>query len=444
MFKRLFFIPVVLVCALASPQAGLCAWESIRHSDAPLAVVSVTTGAYELAYTVGEPCASQDELSDGSFGLWSGYLSLVPAEVVSRGLASLTSTAAVPMDGGLWGMTQGENLDLNFYDELAPDLPAAAVSVTRLYDNTGALSSVSWPVALSVSGQKLVIVPSASWPKGSVFAVYFSTSLVDINGSPLAEPTTVYFSVIMDHQADNTVAAFSDRRIRVDIPANAYSQDFFVALSTDASAGPVAEANRRLPSMPGSPQLVSKVSISPYDASGNPAQPASACLVTLPYPDADGDGVLDGTARLKASSLSVWRLDETAGLWSRETGSYIDTAARTVSHPVPHFSSYALLAAVNTDLSPVYVSPVPFRPNAGDPDRYGNWTDLIKFRNLPASGRIRIYTITGALVRELPVSGAVTQWDARNSAGQVVASGVYLWEVVSGPDRKTGKLIVIK
>jgi hypothetical protein len=230
----------------------------------------------------------------------------------------------------------------------------------------------------------------------------------------------------------------------VSIPANAYAQDFFVALSTDASAAPVEAANSRLPSLPGAPEFINTVRVSPYDSSGNALQPNTACMITLPYPDADGDGFIDGSPRLKVASLSVWHLDEAAGLWSRQTGASIDTAARTVSQAVPHFSNYALIALTNTDLSPVYASPVPFRPDGGDSARYGNWTDLIKFRNLPSSGKIRIYTISGALVRELPITGATTQWDVKNSGGQLVASGVYLWEVTAGSSRKTGKLVVIK
>jgi len=69
---------------------------------------------------------------------------------------------------------------------------------------------------------------------------------------------------------------------------------------------------------------------------------------------------------------------------------------------------------------------------------------------------IRIYTLSGALVRSLDVETAprVTSvigipisdivWDVKNSAGAVVASGVYIWEITSGPNRKTGKLAVIK
>lgn len=428
------------------PSAGNCSsWERIRGSGAPLAVVRASTGAYEVSYTVGDNCASPRELVGSPSSVWSGYLSLVPAEVVGKGLTAFTSTAAIPLDGALWGMTPGENVNLVFGDELAPSLSNPSVEVTQLYDNSGALVQSSWSVTVNYSGQKLVVVPSDSWPKGSVFSISFSSSIVDINGSPVTDAATVYFSVIMDHQADNTAASLTDRRVRVSVPANAYSQDFFVTLSTDASRQAVVDANSRMKSQPGAPEFINTVSVKPYDSLGNLMQPGAACVVTLPYPDADGDGLLDGVpGRLKAADLSVWHLDEARGLWEKQAGSSIDTAARTVSQTVSHFSNYALMAVGDADLRPVYAYPVPFRPNAGDPARYGTWAQGITFTNLPAYGRIRIYTVSGALVRELAVTPPSLQWDVKNSDGQAVASGVYLWELTADKARKTGKLVVIK
>lgn len=427
------------------PQPARCAWENIRYSDAPLAVVYASTGAYEVAYTVGENCASPEEMVSSPSGVWSGYLSLVPANMVNQGLAGFVSTTSVALDGSLWGTPPGESVKLLFGADLAPQLSNPGVNVTRVYDNLGAVVNSSWSVTFNYSGQQMVIVPDQAWPKGSVFSVYYSSSIVDITGSPVSAAATVYFSVLMDHQADNTAASFSDRRVRVTVPANAYSQDFFITLSTGQALPEVAAANTKLPSMPGSPEFVGSVDLKPYDSSGNPVQPNSACVVTLPYPDDDGNGVIDGSvSKLKAANLAVWRLNEERGLWEKQAGAALDTAARTVSQPVSHFSSYALLALPDYDLSPVYAYPVPFRPNAGNAARYGTWSDLITFTNLPIQGKLRIYTITGELVRELAVTPPSMKWDLKNKDGQLAASGVYLWEITAGKNRKTGKLVVIK
>ncbi|MDA8132927.1 MAG: T9SS type A sorting domain-containing protein [Elusimicrobia bacterium] len=443
--KNNFLRLLPLIAWLAAPSPASCGWDKIRYSEAPLAVVRASTGTFEVSYTVGDACASPAMLEADPSSVWSGYLSLAPADALNQGLASYSSTSSVRSDGALWGMTPGAGLELAFSDEISPEVSDPQVSATQLYDNAGAVSNSSWPVTLAYSGQKLIVMPSGSWPKGSVFSVTFSSAIVDINGSPLSSAATVYFSVIMDHTADNVAAAFSDRRVRVAIPANAYAQDFFVSMSTDPGTQAVRDANGRLDSLPGSPRFVNTVGVTPYDLAGSTVQPNSACVITLPYPDSDNDGLIDGSAgRLRASSLSVWRLEEGSGVWERQGGASIDTAGHTVSQRVTHFSNYALMALPDTEVGYVYASPVPFRPGAGDTARYGSWADGITFRGLPSEGKIRIYTVSGVLVRQLEVAPPTVNWDVKNSDGQRVASGVYIWEVTSGRNRKTGKLVVIK
>jgi len=106
-------------------------------------------------------------------------------------------------------------------------------------------------------------------------------------------------------------------------------------------------------------------------------------------------------------------------------------------------------AAGDEDISGVYAYPVPFKPNSGDSTRYGTWSRLIWFTYMPTVGTIRIYTLSGALVRSIDIASTPKvnneiQWDVRNTEGAIVASGIYIWEVTSGPNRKTGKLAVIK
>ena len=198
--------------------------------------------------------------------------------------------------------------------------------------------------------------------------------------------------------------------------------------------------------MPGASASVLRVlSASAFDEAGNSVQPSSPCVISFPYADDNGDGMVDGSnPAVRAKNLAVWRLNENNRLWVKQTGADLDAAARQVSLKVEHFSSYALMGVADTDVSTVYAYPIPFRPNAGDTARYGSWADLITFTSLPSYGKIRIYTIAGDKVRELDVVPPEMKWDVRNSKGQIVASGVYLWEIVSDGNRKTRKLMVVK
>jgi hypothetical protein len=65
------------------------------------------------------------------------------------------------------------------------------------------------------------------------------------------------------------------------------------------------------------------------------------------------------------------------------------------------------------------------------------------FTNLPPASRIRIYTISGRLVKDMTADGNGTAtWDATNQSGSAVASDVYLVFVQGNGTEKTFKIMV--
>lgn len=163
--------------------------------------------------------------------------------------------------------------------------------------------------------------------------------------------------------------------------------------------------------------------------------------LTFKYPDANGDGLVDGTT-YRADELQIYVYDLTAGAWRQEFASSVDASRRTVTGSTPHFSFFAVFASAASGLDAVRVYPNPYRPgNAGADDGVAydpaNLNSGIVFDRLPVDFKINIYTLTGEWVaRILPRgSGTRVQWDARNSAGAAVASGVY-FAVVSSPDHE--------
>lgn len=156
--------------------------------------------------------------------------------------------------------------------------------------------------------------------------------------------------------------------------------------------------------------------------------------VTIPYPDADGDGTVDGTA-LKADALALYTLQEGGGTWTR-LGGAVDRAARTVSAPAAHFSLFALIGpAAGTDLDAVRIFPNPLRPSRGH--------TAVNFQNLPALSRLRLYTVAGERVAGLDADASgQAAWDGRNSAGRPVASGVYLLVIEGAGAKRIFKVAV--
>jgi len=175
--------------------------------------------------------------------------------------------------------------------------------------------------------------------------------------------------------------------------------------------------------------------------------------ITVPYADANNDGVVDGTSPpIRANTLSLYVLNENTAQWEQVPGSTVDLANHTVTGQISHlsiFNAFGTTAANN--LGQIRVYPVPFKPDSGDanqgvPYTPSNPNSGIIFDNLPAQVTIKIYTVTGQLVATLgsgDTLGAV-QWDVKNSSGRDVASGGYL-AVITSPGQTTvvRKLLVI-
>jgi hypothetical protein len=102
-------------------------------------------------------------------------------------------------------------------------------------------------------------------------------------------------------------------------------------------------------------------------------------------------------------------------------------------------------------------------PNPATRESMADWPELapnnddptgikVEFRNLPAAkGSIRIYTLAGDLVQELPFDGktgvGTVRWDLVSRNLQDVASGIFLYSVEcddSNFDRFIGKFVVIR
>ncbi len=96
-------------------------------------------------------------------------------------------------------------------------------------------------------------------------------------------------------------------------------------------------------------------------------------------------------------------------------------------------------------LSKIQAIPNPYRSSA---DWEHGGERRIAFVRLPGTATIRIYTASAKLVRKLdhddPESDQES-WDLKNSSGEEVAPGVYIWSVEApGVGSITGKIMVIK
>ncbi|MCX5794168.1 MAG: fibronectin type III domain-containing protein [Elusimicrobia bacterium] len=178
----------------------------------------------------------------------------------------------------------------------------------------------------------------------------------------------------------------------------------------------------------------------------------SSASLSLPYADANGDGIVDGSnPSVPAARLQLYTLNTSILAWEALPTS-VNTVDRRVSALVSHFSIFGLFGATSygQTASAVRVYPVPWKigtdglfgtPTTGPCKGVGLAFGCEQLNPnagcLPTSGSIRILTLSGEKVIDLPFSStdAGTKcWDGRNTAGKRVASGVYFAQVKSSQD----------
>jgi len=411
--------------------------------------------------TVSSGVASFSGLSINNPG--NGYTLVASA----TGLTSATSTTfnitpeAAPSITGVSpadlavGVATSETAKVTFSETMNQSSVANALRLKAIRDKDGNTIDIQIDGTYSWSGTTVTFTPNSNLTKNYTYQVTVSTEAADLVGDHLASTFSASFETILDHTASLTVIG-DDGKTKVVIPANAYNKDFYIKISTDPENHPVAVTPSYISSAstklagenntfrhPLTGELREFVA---YDVSNTRITDALAsdATVYIPYRDDDNDGYVDNvTPPAKVSALLNYKLDEGNKLWVRVPGSVVDTATKLVSTPVKGFSVFTAMASPANDLSLAYAFPNPFKPNSN----LGHTS--VTFTNLASSCTIKIFTLSGDLVRSIihtDSAGSLAQevWNVKNDAGENVASGLYFWVIKSSIDTKMGKLVVIR
>lgn len=250
----------------------------------------------------------------------------------------------------------------------------------------------------------------------------------------LAEYQGSFVSTITPPSPNNTVL--------IGLAPNAFGAPATLFVSVDPMVHPIsitpAALNAGLTVIPTGYTLIpnSIVEIVPI-VGGTPFTQTlgSSASISMPYSDANGDSLIDGTSPpLPVSRIQVHTLNTSINRWEA-LQTFIDQGSKRVTVFTPHFSVFAMfsLSTVGTSLNAVRVYPVPWRPGSrGKFDAAG-----ITFDRLPASGIIRVLNLAGERVREFTFEGAsagAVTWNGFNDSGVRVASGVYFARITSATD----------
>ncbi|MCX7715874.1 MAG: T9SS type A sorting domain-containing protein, partial [Endomicrobia bacterium] len=161
-------------------------------------------------------------------------------------------------------------------------------------------------------------------------------------------------------------------------------------------------------------------------------QPQKGITITIYYRDSDVVG-------LDESQLVIGRYDENNKRWIPLL-STADPTNNKVTAITNHLSIFAILQLVAAnDLSSLKAYPNPYNPLVH--------TGGLVIDGLTSQAKIKIYTITGELVKEVEYTTANGRaiWDGKNTEGSIVSSGVYVIYVEgSNGEKKKLKVAVEK
>jgi gliding motility-associated-like protein len=274
---------------------------------------------------------------------------------------------------------------------------------------------------LDDTGTALVVVSTRSYPAGAH---------LDPN---------IWVTVGVAAQAANVVSGAGGRVVipdgnpndgetYVDIPAHLFSSPALISLNELPLGGEIAPFATLLS---GPLAMYEFSSDQPFSGTLK----ASFLYQDFQYPVGQ-DGILDGTTYPESLANLVWW---DGHIW-RALGSQKNPDLNTLTARIT--SDMKLIAIVPAS----GVSPDDSRPREKviTPNGDGN-NDILNFGFFDAASdiRVEIFDITGRRIRSLSAVGT-TAWDGRNDSGEVVESGVYIYQYTDGGKRITGLVAVAK
>jgi hypothetical protein len=146
-------------------------------------------------------------------------------------------------------------------------------------------------------------------------------------------------------------------------------------------------------------------------------------------------GYLTLGAGIDPQELVIARYDPVDNVWVPLVSS-VDTKNQVVTGMTSHWSLFQVMQnSPASSVSAAKAFPNPWRVSQGPA--------TMTFSQLPAGARIRIYTLTGLIVKDLSADATgLASWDGTNESGRNVASGFYFAFAQGAGGNQTIKLAV--
>jgi len=371
-----------------------------------------------------------------------------------------TLVSISPGDGGV-GISLATTIVATFSETMYSP-PTGAIEVQAIRDSQG--NELATPETVdgslkrdSAELNKIIFTPTANLDTNYTYKIIIVASCAkDSAGNTLQGDKDLEstFSTYMDNEEENVVIG-PDGKTRVILGSYAFKDtDGYIDINLGVSGDKIDDANEeaRESDDPFHSPLENTIrEFIAYDSDNNRYRDdfSNDVTIVMPYSDYNDDGFVDDTSpQVREESLKIWRLDEEFGQWIELKDSEVDKREKTVSGKVSSFNTnhsiYIIMGRAETALDDAYCYPNPFKPNSG----LGHTN--ITFCNLSPSPEptIKIFTITGRLVKKLTSDSnerdRIRIWNVKNDGGKEVSSGLYIYLLDNGVEKKTGKLVIIR
>jgi len=391
-------------------------------------------------------------------GNWSAIISdTIILDTISPIVKLLVEKARILPDGEIVGVIPDTGMEARFSKVMDGISVSEGLKLVALRDNLNKAINEEVSLNFEWDGSTKTArmnLKTGELKKNYLYRLGVTDKVRDLAGNTVKGEGELIFRTIMDHTKKNAVVKVSNERLIVTLEANALKEDGYLVINTEPLTYQF-EINPEVINVANEKSIANRWypiegclwEIKACKKSGNWIKDnfGSEVKITFPY---DEKGVVGNTAiPLSEDTLMAFWLNEEDSNWVKVPGSRVDRENNVViTGEVPKFSVFSLLGTALYDLRDAYAYPVPWKPNDGK-DETGTEEGGITFTRLYTEAVIRIYTISGELVKEYeykPTYSGEWKWDVKTSNGEKVFSGVYIYYIESEKERKTGKLVIIR
>ncbi|MCK9583064.1 MAG: hypothetical protein M0Q46_05610 [Endomicrobiales bacterium] len=357
------------------------------------------TGTWDVVVSTGGAGSMIDTLPGGFEVKPLMIEKISPSSAHNTGVVSVEVNGAGFSDGFSAKLTRTGQADI-----LAQSISVLTSSAIMCSFDLASKSTGAWDVVVSTSAQDAFFTK-----KDGAFSITISDNVDTSTNS-----VSAYLNKSQDFTLMLTTLLES---VDIYIPAGTFNQSVLVVLSTAAINKDERDGQRIIPVC--------------VEISAEGLQPNGNITITLYYTDAQVSGYDE-------TKLVLSRYDTATNRWL-VLPSIVYPEQNKVVATTNHLSKFALiqLSPLNA-LSDAFAYPVPFDPikqSAG-----------LTFDKLTKDAEIKIYSINGAFVRQVPYNSQNGKaiWDGRDYSGEYVASGVYIALIKNDNEKKIIKIAVEK